>query len=170
MARLATQPYKSLKIFKLSNLHQILRLSNSSLTQTLVLSPLSTSEDTKNNFLVNNATQALVSRLVVKFASEKLQDTNASDPYKLYEDFFLPKSKCQNMFIEGIQSEDFCKIHSDAGDMRTSGVDKGKKQFTETNSHSHWITRSCDSTMFSIHKPCLMSLSLRLHLLPQTWL
>ena len=83
-----------------------------------------------DNFLVNNVARALVSRLVVKFAGEKLQDTNAYDLYKLYEDLFLPKSKRQNMFFEGIQSEDLCKIRSDAGDKKTSGVDKGKKLAT----------------------------------------
>ena len=74
-----------------------------------------------DNFLVNNVARALVSRLVVKFAGEKLQDTNAYDLYKLYEDLFLPKSKRQNMFFEGIQSEDLCKIRSDAGDKKNLG-------------------------------------------------
>ena len=69
-----------------------------------------------DNFLVNNVARALVSRLVVKFAGEILQDTNAFDIYKLYEDLFLPKAQRANMFLEGIQSESLCKIRSDAGD------------------------------------------------------
>ena len=36
--------------------------------------------------------RVLVSRLMVKFAGEKVQDTNAFDIYKLFEDFFLPKA------------------------------------------------------------------------------
>ena len=46
-----------------------------------------------DNFLVNNVAHVLVSRLVVKFAGEILQDTNAFDIYKLYEDLFLPKDQ-----------------------------------------------------------------------------
>ena len=46
-----------------------------------------------NNYLVNNVSRALVSRYVVKFAGEKLQDTNAFDIYKLYEDLFLTKAQ-----------------------------------------------------------------------------
>ena len=69
-----------------------------------------------DNFLVNNVARALVSRLVVKFAGEILQDTNAFDIYKLYEDLFLPKAQRANMFLEGIQSEALCKIRSNAGD------------------------------------------------------
>ena len=77
-----------------------------------------------NNFLVNNVARELVSQLVVKFAGEKLQDTNALDIYKLYEDLFLPESVRKNMFLAGIQSEDLCKICSGSGDKKTSGIDK----------------------------------------------
>ena len=68
-----------------------------------------------DNFLVNNVARALVSRLVAKFAGEILQDTNAFNIYKLYEDLFLPKARRANMFLEGIQSEDLCKIRSNSG-------------------------------------------------------
>ena len=64
-----------------------------------------------NNYLVNNVFRALVSRHVVKFAGEKLQDTNAFDIYKLYEDLFLAKAQRKNMFLEGMQSKDLCKSH-----------------------------------------------------------
>ena len=79
------------------------------------------------NFLVNNASRALVSQLVVKFAGEKLQETKECDIYKLYEDLLLPKVQRANMFLKGIQSEDLCKIRLNAGDKKTSGVDTEKK-------------------------------------------
>ena len=80
-----------------------------------------------NNFLVNNVSRALVSRLVVKFAGEILQDTNAFDIYKLFEDLFLPKAQRENMYLEGIQTEELCKIRSNSGDKKTTGVDAEKK-------------------------------------------
>ena len=80
-----------------------------------------------NNFLVNNVSRALVSRLMVKFAGEILQDTNAFDIYKLFEDLFLPKAQRDNMYLEGIQTEELCKIRSNSGDKKTSGVDAEKK-------------------------------------------
>ena len=83
--------------------------------------------------------RALVSRQVVKFAGEILQYTNAFDIYKLYEDLFLPKDPLENMFLVGIQSADLCKIRSNSGDKKTSGVDKEKKLNTiygKTNTES----------------------------------
>ena len=41
----------------------------------------------------------------------------------LFEDLFLSKEKRDNMLLEGIQTEDLCKIRSDSGDKKTSGVD-----------------------------------------------
>ena len=79
-----------------------------------------------NNFLVNNVSRALVTRLVVKFAGEILQDTNAFDIYKLFEDLFLPKVQRENMYLEGIQTEELCKIRSNSVDKKTTGVDAGK--------------------------------------------
>lgn len=73
----------------------------------------------ENNFLVNNVPWALVSRMKVKFAEEILQDTNAFDQCKLYEDLFLPKEGHENMFLKGIQSKDLCKISSNARDKKT---------------------------------------------------
>ena len=80
-----------------------------------------------NNFLVNNVSRALVSRLKIKFAGEILVDTDGWDLFKLWEDLFLTKRERENMLSEGIQSEDLSKIRSNAGDKKTSGVDKEKK-------------------------------------------
>ena len=44
------------------------------------------------------------------------------DIYKIWEDFFLAQEERDNMLLEGIQTEDLCKIRSDAGDKKTSGV------------------------------------------------
>jgi len=76
-----------------------------------------------NNFLVQNITRALVDRLVVKFAGTTLQDTVGYDIYKTFEDLFLSQEERDNRILEGIQSEDLCKIRSDAGDKKTSGID-----------------------------------------------
>jgi len=72
-----------------------------------------------NNFLVQNVTRALVDRLVVSFAGRTLQDTVGYDIYKTFEDLFLSKEERDNRILEGIQSEDLCKIRSDAGDKKT---------------------------------------------------
>jgi len=80
-----------------------------------------------NNFLVQNVTRALVDRLAVKFAGEILQDTVGYDIYKTFEDLFLSQEKRDGMTLEGIQSEDLCKIRSGAGDKKTSGVDAENK-------------------------------------------
>ena len=80
-----------------------------------------------NNFLVQNVSRALVSRMVVKFGGTTLEDTADYDVYKTFQDLFLPGEKRDNMALEGIQSEDLCKIRSGAGDAKTSGVDAEKK-------------------------------------------
>ena len=80
-----------------------------------------------NNFLVNNVSRALVDRLTVKFAGEILQDTDGYDLFKLYEDLFLTEIERSNRLSEGIQSEDLAKIRCNAGDKKTTGVDKEKK-------------------------------------------
>ena len=80
-----------------------------------------------NYFLVNNVSRALVDRLTVKFAGEILQDTDGYDLFKLYEDLFLTEKERANRLSEGIQSEDLAKIRCNAGDKKTSGVDKEKK-------------------------------------------
>ena len=71
--------------------------------------------------------RALVSRLLDKFAGEKLPDTNAFDIYMLFEDLFLPKDQRENMYLEGIQTEDLSKIRSNSGDTKSSSVDAEKK-------------------------------------------
>ena len=80
-----------------------------------------------NNFLVQNVTRALVSKMVVKFAGTILQDTVGYDIFKIFEDLVLSQYQRENMLLEGIQSEDLCKIRSNAGDKKTSGVDAEKK-------------------------------------------
>jgi len=77
-----------------------------------------------NNYLVQNVSQALVSKMVVKFAGTILQDTDGYDLFKIYEDLFLSQEQRDDMILEGIQSTDLCKIRSNAGDKKTSGVDK----------------------------------------------
>jgi len=42
-----------------------------------------------NNFLVQNVTRALVSKIVVKFAGTILQDTLSYGIFKIYEDLFF---------------------------------------------------------------------------------
>ena len=80
-----------------------------------------------NNFLVRNVSRALVKKMVVKFAGTILQDTADYDLFKIYEDLFLSQEQRDEMIREGIQSEDLCKIRSNAGDKKTSGVDVEKK-------------------------------------------
>ena len=79
-----------------------------------------------NNFLVQNVSRALVSRMVVKFGGTTLEDTADYDVYKTFQDLFLPGEKRDNMVLEGIQSEDLSKIRSGAGDAKTSGVNDEK--------------------------------------------
>ena len=72
-----------------------------------------------NNFLVQNVSRALVDKLVVKFAGTTLQDTVGYDIYKIFEDLFLSVGERNNMLLEGIRSEDLCKICSGAGDKKS---------------------------------------------------
>ena len=76
-----------------------------------------------NNYLVQNVSRALVSKMVVKFAGTILQDTDGYDLFQIYEDLFLSQEQRDDMVLEGIQSVDLCKIRSNAGDKKTSGVD-----------------------------------------------
>ena len=75
-----------------------------------------------NNFLVQNVTRALVDKMVVKFAGTTLEETVGYDLFKIFEDLFLSQEKRDDMILQGIQSEDLCKIRSGAGDKKTSGV------------------------------------------------
>ena len=80
-----------------------------------------------NNFLVQNVSRALVDKLVVKFEGVILDETVGHDIYKTFSDLFLPGEKRDNMVPEGIQTEDLCKIRSNSGDKKTTGVDAEKK-------------------------------------------
>ena len=77
-----------------------------------------------NNYLVQNVSRALVNKLVVKFAAATVQDTDSYNIYKTFEDLFLSRDKRENMLREGIQSVDLCRIRSDSGDKKTSGVNE----------------------------------------------
>ena len=81
----------------------------------------------ENNFFVQNVSRALVDQLVVKFGDIILQNTVGYDIYEIFEDLFLSEESRQDMLMEGIQSEDLCKIRSNAGDKKTSGVDAENK-------------------------------------------
>ena len=76
-----------------------------------------------NNYLVQNVSRALVSRLTVSFGGTPVQDTNGYDIYKTFEDLFLSVYERDEMLMEGIQSTKLCKIRSNAGDKPTSRVD-----------------------------------------------
>ncbi|PFX14804.1 hypothetical protein AWC38_SpisGene21013 [Stylophora pistillata] len=80
-----------------------------------------------NNFFVYNVARALVHQLTFKFAREIVQDTDGYVLFKLWKDLFLTANERANMFREGIQSEDLSKIRRNAGDKKTSGVDKENK-------------------------------------------
>ena len=80
-----------------------------------------------NNSLVQNVSRALVGKLVVKFAGDILDETVGHGVYKIFQDLFLPGEKRDNMVPERIQSEDLCKIRSNSGDKKTTGVDAEKK-------------------------------------------
>jgi len=67
-----------------------------------------------NNFLVQNVTRALVSKMVAKFAGTILQDTVGYDILKIFEDLFLSQEQHDNILLEEIQSEDLSKIRSNA--------------------------------------------------------
>ena len=79
-----------------------------------------------NNYLVQNVSRALVDKLKVKFAGAMIQDKDGYNIYKTFEDLFLSMDERENMLREGIQSVDLCRIRSDAGDKKTSGVDEEK--------------------------------------------
>ena len=50
-----------------------------------------------NNFLVQNVSRALVSKMVVKFESTILEQTDNYSTYKIFSDLFLPCEKRDSM-------------------------------------------------------------------------
>ena len=99
----------------------------------------------------------------MKFGGTILEDTVYYDIYKIFSDLFLPGEKCDNMVPEGIQSKDLCKICSDSGDKKTSGVDAEKKlnkvygkKYCINLDHQIQLT-----TAFYIHNLCRMTLYLK---------
>ena len=79
-----------------------------------------------DNYLVQNVSRALISRFVVKYAGETVQDTHGYDIYEIFKDLFLTVDEREEMLLEGIQSTKLNKIRSDAGNKETSGVDTEK--------------------------------------------
>ena len=79
-----------------------------------------------NNFLVQNVTRALVRRMHVKFGGHELQNKQGYGRYKTFGDLFLSTEKRDSMVLEGIQTEDLCKIRLDSGDKKSSGVEAEK--------------------------------------------
>ena len=54
-----------------------------------------------NNYLVQNVSRALVSRLRVTFGGELVQDTNGYDIYKIFDDLFLSIYERDEMLMRG---------------------------------------------------------------------
>ena len=75
-----------------------------------------------NNYLVQNASRALVDKFIVKFASSIVQDTTSYGIYKTFEDLFRSMDERENMLREGIQSDALNKLRSDAGDKDDSNA------------------------------------------------
>ena len=86
------------------------------------LSDIDLSHGHANNFLVQNVSWALVDKLVVKFESTILEQTMGYDIYNIFQDLFLPGENRDNMVFESIQSENLCKIRSNAGEKATLNV------------------------------------------------
>ena len=80
-----------------------------------------------NNYLVQNVSRALVSKLTVTFGGTPVQDTNGYDIFKTFEDLFLSVYERDEMLMEGIHSTKLSKIRSNSGDKATSGVDAENK-------------------------------------------
>ena len=75
-----------------------------------------------NNYLVQNVSRALVSRLTVTFGGTPVQDTNGYDIYKIFDDLFLSVYERDELLMEGIQSTKLCKVRANSGDKPTSRV------------------------------------------------
>ena len=56
-----------------------------------------------------------------------MQDTDSYDLFKLYEDLFLTENEKTSMFREGIQYVDLSKIRCNAGNKKTSCINKENK-------------------------------------------
>ena len=80
-----------------------------------------------NNYLVQNVSRALVSRLPVTFGGTPVQDTNGYDIFKTFEDLFLSVYERDEMLMERIQSTNLYKIRANSGDKPTSGVNAENK-------------------------------------------
>jgi len=61
--------------------------------------------------------------MVVKFAGTILQETSDFDLYKIYEDLFLSQEQRDEMYREGIQSVNLCKIRCDTNDKKSDDAE-----------------------------------------------
>ena len=80
-----------------------------------------------NNYLVQNVSKVLVSRLTVTFGGIPVQDTNGYDIFKTFEDLFLSVYERDEMLMEGMHSTKLSKIRANSGDKPTTGVDAENK-------------------------------------------
>ena len=83
-----------------------------------------------NNFLVKNVSRALIDKLVVKYGATFCRTRPGRTFSKSSRTFFLSQEERDNMLLEGIQSENLCKIRSNAGEKPTSGVAAENKLVT----------------------------------------
>ena len=81
----------------------------------------------KDNFLVQNVSQALVDKFGVQLSGTILQDTFGYDIYKIFEDLFLSEDERESKISEGIQSEDLCKIRFNAGNKKSLSAENKLK-------------------------------------------
>ena len=58
----------------------------------------------------------------MKYSCTILQDTVGYNIYKILKDLFLSQEERDNMLQDGIHGEDLNKIHSKAGDKKTTGI------------------------------------------------
>ena len=76
----------------------------------------------KNNTLVNNVGRNLISKLIVKFGGEIIQDTERFNVFQTYHDLHLPKKERRDRLRQGISSENMRKLRTNAGDKNTSNT------------------------------------------------
>jgi len=87
-----------------------------------------------NNFLVQNVTRALVSKMVVKFVGTIVQDTVGYDIFKIFEDVFLSQEQRNNMLLEVIQrGEDLKHLKICARSAPTRGTRKLRESKLKRN-------------------------------------
>ena len=71
---------------------------------------------TGNNRVINNIGRNLINKMKVSFGGEVLLDIERYDLFRTYQDLHLTKIERSARLSQGIQSEDMCKIRSNAND------------------------------------------------------